>query len=232
MRAMGDMVSFASNGLDARGYLAVPEGGSGPGVIVLQEWWGLNEQIKGVADRLAGQGFVALAPDLYHGELAGHDEMDKAGQLMTELPPDRAARDMSGAVDYLADHEATTGDGVGAVGFCMGGLMTMLVSAQRGDKVTAAVPFYGFPPPDSEPDWSGLSAVVRGHMASPDDFFTPEAARALEEKLRGMDKDVEFTIHEAGHAFMNETNALGTYDAALADTVWPQVYEFLHAQLG
>ena len=229
---MGEMVTFASNGLDARGHLAIPEGGSGPGIIVLQEWWGLNDQIKGVADRLAGQGFVALAPDLYHGELAGHDEMDKAGQLMSELPPERAAKDMSGAVDFLADHEATTGDGVGAIGFCMGGLMTMMVSALRGDKVTAAMPFYGFPAPDGEPDWSSLSAVVRGHMASPDDFFTPEAAKALEAKLQGMGKDVEFTVHEAGHAFMNETNAIGTYNQELADQVWPQVYEFFHAQLG
>ncbi len=229
---MGDMVSFASNGLDARGHLAVPDSGSGPGLIVLQEWWGLNDQIKGVADRLAGQGFVALAPDLYHGELAGHDEMDKAGQLMSQLPADRAARDMSGAVDFLVDHDATTGDGVGAIGFCMGGLMTMMVSALRGDRVKAAMPFYGFPAPDGEPDWSNLSAVVRGHMASPDDFFTPEAARDLESRLQGMGKDVQFTIHEAGHAFMNETNAIGTFNADLADQVWPQVYEFFHAQLG
>jgi len=225
-------VSFPVNGTTASGHLAVPTTGSGPGVIVIQEWWGLNPQIKGVADRLAEAGLVALAPDLYHGELAGHDEMDKAGQLMTTLPPDRAARDMSGAVDYLVGHDATTGDGVGAIGFCMGGLMTMLVSALRGDAVKAAMPFYGFPPADSEPDWSGLSAVVRGHMASPDDFFTPEAAQALQDKLRGMGKDVEFTIHQAGHAFMNEENALGTFDQALADQIWPQVYDFLHAQLG
>lgn len=228
---MGEMVTFASNGLDARGHLAIPDAGSGPGVLVLQEWWGLNDQIKGVADRLASQGFVALAPDLYHGELAGHDEMDKAGQLMTELPADRAAEDMSGAVDYLRNHDATTGDGVGAVGFCMGGLMTMLITAMRGDAVSAAMPFYGFPAADSEPDWSGLSAVVRGHMASPDDFFTPEAAQALEAKLQGMGKDVQFTIHDAGHAFMNETNAIGTYDQVLAEQVWPQVYEFFHTQL-
>jgi carboxymethylenebutenolidase len=230
---MGEMVSFASNGLDARGYLAIPEGGSGPGVIVLQEWWGLNDQIKGVADRLAGQGFVALAPDLYHGELAGHDEMDKAGRLMSELPPERAAKDMSGAVDFLAGHEATTGDGVGAIGFCMGGLMTMLVSAQRGDKVTAAMPFYGFPAdPSAEPDWSDLAAVVRGHMANPDDFFTPDAARALEARLQGMGKDVRFTVHDAGHAFMNEENALGTHDPDLANRLWSEVAEFFHAQLG
>ena len=86
-------VSFPVNGTTAAGHLAIPASGSGPGVIVVQEWWGLNDQIRGVADRLAAEGLVALAPDLYHGELAGHDEMDKAGELMTTLPPDRAARD-------------------------------------------------------------------------------------------------------------------------------------------
>src|SRR5262245_21951567 len=95
------MVSFPVNGTEANGYLATPDGGSGPGLLVVQEWWGLNPQIKGVADRLAGEGFTALAPDLYHGELAGHDEMDKANELMSTLPPDRAARDMKGAIDYL-----------------------------------------------------------------------------------------------------------------------------------
>jgi carboxymethylenebutenolidase len=93
---MGTMVDFASNGNTASGYLALPEAGSGPGVIVVQEWWGLDSGIKEMADRLAAAGFVALAPDLYHGELAGHTEMDKAGQLMSSLPADRAARDMSG----------------------------------------------------------------------------------------------------------------------------------------
>ncbi len=231
MRLMAEMVSFASNGLDARGYLALPESGRGPGVIVLQEWWGLNDQIKGVADRLAQHGLVALAPDLYHGELAGHDEMDKASQLMTDLPPDRAATDMSGAVDFLAGHDATTGSGVGVLGFCMGGMLTLLLAAQRGDKVAAAMPFYGFPAGESEPDWSGLTATVRGHMANPDDFFGPEAATALARRLTEMGKNVEFTIHDAGHAFMNETNAIGTYDAELAGRLWPQVYDFFNDQL-
>ena len=104
---MAEMVEFPSNGNTARGYLVLPEGGTGPGVIVVQEWWGLDSGTKEMAERLAQAGFVALAPDLYHGELAAHDEMDKAGQLMQELPIDRAARDMSGAVDYLADHPAT-----------------------------------------------------------------------------------------------------------------------------
>ena len=229
---MAETVSFPSNGNTASGHLAVPASGSGPGVIVIQEWWGLNPQMKRTADRLAEEGFVALAPDLYHGELAGHDEMDKAGELMSSLPPDRAARDMSGAVDFLADHAATTGDGIGVVGFCMGGMLTLILAANRGDKVKAAAPFYGFPQGESEPEWSGLTAVVRGHMASPDDYFTPEAARDLEKRLKEMGKDVEFEIHEAGHGFMNEEDPLGTHDAERSQRVWGDMVSFLHEQLG
>src|SRR5262249_11262221 len=118
---MAETVEFKSNGGTASGYLAKPASGSGPGVLVLQEWVGLSDSLKEVADRVAAEGFVALAPDLYHGEVANHDEMDKAAQLMNSLPPDRAARDMSGAIDYLAGRGDTTGSGVGVIGFCMGG---------------------------------------------------------------------------------------------------------------
>ena len=117
---MTETVEFRSNGTTASGYLVKPAAGSGPGVLVIQEWWGLDSGIKEMADRLAAAGFVALAPDLYHGELAGHDEMDKAAQLMQSLPPDRAGRDMSGAVDYLASHRAVTSDGIGVVGILHG----------------------------------------------------------------------------------------------------------------
>ena len=230
---MGENVEFASNGQKAGGYLARPAAGSGPGVIVIQEWWGVDASLKEMADRLAAGGFVALAPDLYHGEVAGHDEMDKAGQLMQSLPPDRAARDMSGAVDYLAGRDDVTGDGVAVVGFCMGGMLTLVLAALRGDKVRAAVPFYGFPQGDAEPDWSGLSASVRGHMAEKDDFFPPDAARRLESKLRGLGKDVVFTVHPGtGHAFMGPHNALGTRDEELAARIWPGVLSFLHEKLG
>ena len=98
---MGDTVTFTSNGDRAEGYLAVPPSGSGPGLLVLQEWWGLVPQLTRVADRLAAAGFTALAPDLYRGEVAELTEMDKAAQLMTALPPDRAARDMAGGIDFL-----------------------------------------------------------------------------------------------------------------------------------
>jgi carboxymethylenebutenolidase len=229
---MAETISFPSNGADASGYLVRPDGGTGPGVLVLQEWWGLDSGIKEMASRLAAGGFVALAPDLYHGDLAAHDEMDKAGELMHAMPPDRAARDMSGAIDYLAGLDGVTGRGIGVVGFCMGGMLAFLIAAGRPDKVVAAVPFYGFPQGDMEPDWSKLSAPIRGHMAAHDDFFSPEAASALEAKLQAMGKDVTLTVHpDTGHAFMAPHNALGTLNEEVAATVWPQVLSFLHEKL-
>lgn len=229
---MGETVEFASNGNTASGYLARPSSGSGPGLLVLQEWWGLNPQIKGVADRMAGEGFVALAPDLYHGELAGHDEMDKAGELMNSLPPDRAARDMAGAIDFLLAHDSTTGDKVGVIGFCMGGLLTLMISALQGDRVGAATPFYGAPLGENEPDWSGLTAPVQGHFAGRDDFFPAEAVKALEDKLVGMGKDVTFIVHEGvGHAFANEENALGTHDETRAAEAMSSAVAFLKSKL-
>jgi carboxymethylenebutenolidase len=230
---MAETVEFPSNGTAASGYLVKPSAGSGPGVLVIQEWWGLDSGIKEVTDRLGSAGFVALAPDLYHGELAAHDEMDKAAQLMQALPPERAARDMSGAVDFLSSHAAVTSDGIGVVGFCMGGMLAFIVAANRPDKVKALVPFYGFPQGDTEPDWSKLAASVRGHMAEHDNYFTPAGARALEAKLRAMGKDVTLTVHPGtGHAFMGPHNALGTLNAALAAQIWPQVVSFLKQTLG
>jgi len=229
---MSGTVEFASNGGTASGYLVVPEGGSGPGVVLVQEWWGLDPSIKEVGDRLGAAGFVALTPDLYHGELAQHTEMDKAARLMTEMPPDRAARDMSGAVDYLAAHPAVLGDKLGVIGFCMGGMLTLILATLRPDRIGAAVPFYGFPQGEMEPEWGSLAAVVRGHMAENDDFFGPDAARALEAKLQAQGKDVQFTVHPGtGHAFMGPHNALGTLDEELAEALWPQVTAFLHDTL-
>ncbi len=140
---------------------------------------------------------------------------------------------MSGAVDFLAGHEAVTGDGLGVVGFCMGGMLSWLLACNRPDKIKAVVAFYGFPQGEAEPDWSRLDAPVRGHMAENDDFFGPEGARALESKLQGMGKDVQLTVHAGtGHAFMGPHNALGTLDESLAEQIWPQAVGFLHERLG
>jgi len=230
---MGENVEFASNGGTAGGYLAPAKGGAGPGVLVIQEWWGVESYLKGVCDRLADEGFTALAPDLYHGEIAGHTEMDKASELMNSLPPDRAARDMGGAVDYLSGHPSVRGQKVGVVGFCMGGMLTLLLAAQQGDRIGAAVPYYGAPLGEMEPDWSNLSAPVMGHVAENDDFFPPDAFRALEEKLKGQGKDVTFHYYPGtGHAFALEHNALGTHDADAARQAWVRTLEFLRKHLG
>jgi len=229
---MAETIEFRSNGNLASGYLVKPASGSGPGVLVIQEWWGLDASLKEMADRLAAAGFVALAPDLYHGEVAGHDEMDKAATLMQAMPPDRAGRDMSGAVDYLSSHPAVTGTGVGVVGFCMGGMLAFIIAANRPDRVKAVVPFYGFPQGAAEPDWSKLTASISGHMAEHDDYFAPAAAHALEAKLRGLGKTVTLTVHPGtGHAFMGPHNALGTRNEKLAAEIWPQAISFLREML-
>jgi carboxymethylenebutenolidase len=229
---MGEMVEFQSNGHNAGGYLAAPAQGAAPGVIVVQEWWGLNPQIKSVCDRLAAEGFTALAPDLYHGELAGHAEMDRAAELMNAMPIDRAARDMSGAVGYLAGHDAVRGDGVGAIGFCMGGNLVLLLAAKRPDKVKAVVSYYGVIPDPNELDASGVKAAVQGHYATADGFMPTEAARGVEQRLKEAGVDTQFHFYDAGHAFANETNAIGTYDEEHARTAWVRTLEFLRAHLG
>ncbi len=230
---MGETVSFPSNGDTASGYLGRPASGRGPGVLVIQEWWGLVPQIKRTADRLAEEGFVALAPDLYRGDHAEHTEMDKAQELMQALPPDRAARDMAGAIEYLIGHESVSGESVGVIGFCMGGMLTLMIAALQGDKVKAAVPFYGAPIGEGAPDWNGLTASVQGHFAGDDSFFGPEPVRELEATLKGMGKDVDFIFYEGtGHAFSNEENALGTYHPEAASTALGRAVSFLHEKLG
>jgi carboxymethylenebutenolidase len=115
----------------------------------------------------------------------------------------------------------------------MGGMLTLLVAAQQGDKIGAAAPYYGAPLGDSAPDWSGLTARVRGHFAASDDHFPPGPVKALETQLRDMGKDVEFEIHAgSGHAFTNEANVFGTYDADLTAKTWAATVTFLHDRLG
>jgi carboxymethylenebutenolidase len=220
-------VTFASNGDHAHGYLAVPASGSGPGVIVIQEWWGLTDHIAGIADRLATEGFVALAPDLYGGTVA-HDA-DEAGQLMMALPVDTAARDLAGAVDFLLGHEAVTSTTVGAIGFCMGGGFVLQLAAQQGDRISAAVPFYGVGPAVPK-QFTGLTAKVQGHYGESDAFHPAEDARAQADQIRAESgAEVEFFFYPAGHAFHNDENLLGTYDEEAAALAWQRALAFLKA---
>jgi len=222
---MGEIVEFPSNGHTGQGYLAVPDSGSGPGVIVIQEWWGLVPHIKDVVDRFAAEGFVALAPDLYRGETT--TEPDEAGKLMMALNLEQAGKDMSGAVDHLRSLDAVTSTGVGVIGFCMGGGLAMMLGTQRPDAVTAVAPFYGIIPWESaEPDWSKLQARVRGHFAAEDGFFGPEKVADLQHRLQDLGKDADFIVHAgADHAFFNDTRP-EVYDPEASAEAWADTLAF------
>jgi carboxymethylenebutenolidase len=218
-------VTFASNGSTAHGYLVLPASGSGPGVIVIQEWWGLTSHIADVANRLAAEGFVALAPDLYGGATT-HDAAE-AGKLMQALPVDRAARELGGAVDYLLGHDAVTSSQVGAVGFCMGGGFVLVLAAQQGDKIGAAVPFYGVL--QECPNFANLSAPLLGHFAEQDEFQSMDQVRELAATIeRQSGQRPDFRFYPAGHAFFNDENLLGTYDPEQAAKAWDATLRFLH----
>jgi carboxymethylenebutenolidase len=228
---MGEYVEFPSNGGTGSGYLATPEAGAGLGLIVIQEWWGLVPHIEDVCDRFAAEGFTALAPDLYHGRST--TEPDEAGKLVMSLNLEQAAKDMGGAVDFLLQSDRVRGDGVGVVGFCMGGGLTLMLAVQRPDAVQAAVPYYGFIPWDAvHPDWSKLEAPVQGHYAEHDEFFSWDKAQELEATLQGLGKDVDFLLYEgAQHAFFNDTRP-EVYDEQAASAAWVRTLEFLRAKLG
>ncbi len=229
---MGEMVEFAANGRTAEGYLALPESGSGPGLLVIQEWWGLVDHIKDVCDRFAKEGFTALAPDLYHGKRIPNKEPDEAGKAAMALDQERAAKDMSGAVDFLKDHPSVRGNGVGVIGFCMGGGLALWLATIRPDAVRAVVPFYGIAPYGQEPDWSALTAAVEGHYAEDDDMAGPAVAADLERRLTDLGREVRMFVYPGTkHAFFNDTRP-EVYDADAARQAWIRTLEFLRAKLG
>jgi len=223
----GETVEFKSNSAAARGYLSVPEGGAGPGVVVIQEWWGLVPHIESVADRLASEGFVALAPDLYHGEKA--TSPDEAGKLMMALDIARAERDLRGAIDFLLAHPAVNSTKVGTVGFCMGGVLS-LYAASVNEQVGACVVFYGIHP-KVNPPLERLRAPVLGFYAEKDQFVPPSAARELEAKLKSLGKRAEFHIYPGtDHAFFNDTRP-EVYDAEAAADTWRRMISFFRENL-
>jgi carboxymethylenebutenolidase len=222
-------VTFASNGGRAHGYLARPASGRGPGVVLIQEWWGLDDHMAEVADRLAAEGFVTLAPDLYGGRVA-HDA-DDAGRLMSELPAEQAARDLAGAVDFLLASPDVTSAKVGVVGFCMGGGFVLELTAQQGNRIAAAVPFYGVGQGLPE-HYSSITAPIQGHYGEKDEFYPVAQARQQEEQIRAESQStVEFFYYPAGHAFHNEKDKLGTYDPASAKLAWGRAIAFLKANV-
>ena len=210
----GKMVDFQSNGGTTQGYLATPAGGKGPGLLVIQEWWGLVPHIKVVCDRFAAEGFTALAPDMYHGQTAS--EPDGAGKLFMALNIAQAEKDLRGAAAALAPHSSTAK--IGAVGFCMGGQLA-LFAATLNPSVGATVNFYGIHP-NVKPDYSKLSGPVLGLFAEKDGFVTPQVAQDTDAAIKKAGKQSEIHIYpNVDHAFFNDENT-GAYNKAAADDAW------------
>jgi carboxymethylenebutenolidase len=171
-----------------------------------------------------------LAPDLFGGRTTS--DRDEAIKMSAELDIDQAGRDLSSAVDFLSASESVRGDGVGTVGFCMGGGMALWLGTLRPDKVKAVVPFYGLSPKDVEPDWSKMAAAVEGHYAELDERNSPAAAQELEQRLVDLGRDVRMFIYPgARHAFFNDTRQ-EVYDEDAARQAWIRTLEFLRAKLG
>lgn len=220
---MADRVSFKSkSGAPVEGALALPAGeAKALGVVVLQEWWGLNEQITGIADRLASEGFVALVPDLYHGKLAR--DADEAGAMMRALDWGRALDDIAGAVEHLRAHPRTTGK-VAVTGFCMGGALSF-ATACAVPGLAAVVPFYGVP---GQADWSKVDAPIQAHFAQHDDWAKPSIAEEIEATLTARGQRMELHVYDAQHAFFNERRP-EVHDPAAAKLAWTRTIEFLRA---
>jgi carboxymethylenebutenolidase len=229
---MGQTISYKRpDGKAVNGYLAEPRSGkNAPGVVVIQEWWGLNDQIRGVADKVAAAGYRALVPDLYRGKVAV--EAKEAEHLMSGLNfGDAAGQDVRGAVQYL---KSTGSKKAGVTGFCMGGALTLLASVNVPE-ADAAVAWYGFPPLEYV-DASKIKAPLMAHWATQDEFFPIAKVDELEKKLREAKVKFEFHRYNAKHAFANETADAKNlpplkHDPKAAEQAWKRTFEFLGRNL-
>ncbi|MEI6406060.1 MAG: dienelactone hydrolase family protein [Actinomycetes bacterium] len=227
---MGQSITFPSNGDSCTGYLSLPAGGSGPALIVIQEWWGLVGHIKDVVDRFAQAGFVALAPDLYHGEIA--EEPDVAKKLLMEMQMKKAAHDIAGAANYLVSRSDVSATAVGAIGFCMGGSLA-LWSATFCDAIGAAVGFYpGGSWERMAPVWSGYAGkVAQIHCAHSDGTSAAPGIQEAVTSIIGAGGQVQtFDYPNTAHAFFNDDRP-EVFDAPAAALAWERTVEFFKNSL-
>jgi len=225
---MGEMVTLSSDGVAVSGYLAQPVALKGPGVLVIQEWWGLVAHIKNIADRFAEAGFLALAPDLYHGKSA--KSPNEAEKLMMALNIDKTEKDLAATVSYLKENPGNPSRKIGVVGFCMGGALS-LYAASRNPEVDACVVFYGGHP-KVNPDLPALRAPVLGFYAQNDNFVTPAVVKDLENKLQKLGKSFEPHIYpNTEHAFFNDERP-EVYNKGAAEDAWRRTIDFFHKHLG
>lgn len=223
---MGTDITFKrADGKDTAGYLAKAGRDHAPGVIVIQEWWGLQAQIKGICDRLARAGYDALAPDLYAGKTIAYHDAEAAGREMNSLDfLDATDNIVRGAALYLGK----AGSKVGLTGFCLGGAVTIL-GAVRVSEISAACCYYGIPPEQAAHP-SNIKVPFQGHFANSDDWCTPAAVNALEEKLKAAKVPSEIFRYDADHAFVNEQRDV--HDRACAELAWGRMLAFWQKYLG
>ncbi len=224
---MGASVTFRRpDGREAHGYLANAAHGDAPGVVVIQEWWGLSEQIKATVDRFALAGFDALAPDLYKGKVVPYHDADAAGKEMQSLDfADLVSQTVRGAAQYLARNRAK----VGIAGFCLGGAIAV-IGAAHVPEFSAAVAFYGLPPAGGAKP-AEVKIPLQGHFANRDDWAAPAAVDAFEAGLKVAGKSFEFFRYDADHAFMNEQR-MAVHDRRAAELAWGRATAFLHKHIG
>jgi carboxymethylenebutenolidase len=221
---MGERVEFPSNGHTCSGYFA----GEGPGVVVIQEWWGLVPHIEELVERFAGAGFAAIAPDLYHGKTT--KSPDEAGKMLMELDVDRAAKEIAGAGEYVLQRPECTSKKYGVVGFCMGGALAQYAATYDASNVGAAASFYGGFKKVS-PDWEKLEAPILLIYGEDDKGVPAEGGRELEKKLRDLGKDVELVVYpNANHAFFNDTRP-EVYNQDAAADAWKRVLDLFRRAL-
>ncbi len=224
---MGTSITFKRpDGKDAAGYLANAARGNAPGVVVIQEWWGLSEQIKGLCNRFALAGFDALAPDLYNGKVVPYHDTDAAGKEMNSLDfIDATTQTVRGAAQYLARNGAK----VGLTGFCLGGAVT-IIGAAKVPELSAGVVFYGIPPEQAaKPE--DIKIPLQAHFANKDDWCTPELVSAFEQKMKAAGKSLELFRYDAEHAFVNEQRQ-SVHDRHAAELAWGRATEFFRKHLG
>jgi carboxymethylenebutenolidase len=227
--AAEETVHYKSGADEASALLVTPEGkGPFPAVVVIQEWWGLNDWVKEQARALAKEGYVALAVDLYRGKVAATQE--DAHQLMMGTPPDRALRDLQTAFAYLQGHPAARKDRIGAIGWCMGGRYTLQLATAE-PKLAAAVAYYGAPPTDPAAI-AAIQAPVLGNFGAEDKGPTPEQALAFEAAMKKAGKTIDVKVYPgAGHAFANVNNPWGGYRKDAAEDAWARATAFLAKHL-
>lgn len=218
----GSMMDFQGNGETYHGYISRPAAG-GPGIVVIQEWWGLTDHIKDVCDRFAAEGFSAFAPDLYKGKKT--TAPDEAGKLMMALNIAEAEKIMRGGVQALLNDESCISGTVGVIGFCMGGQLAMYAAATNPNQVSACVNFYGIHP-NVKPPYAQMKAALLGLFAEKDSSVNAHAVENLRKELRAAGKAFEIhTYNNVGHAFFNDTRP-GVYDATSAKDAWQRTLTF------